>query len=167
MARPSAGRGIVFNTHSGGGTPRILGYRFRYLCLRGAFSLFGDLMSWVSFSIPALVREYSFVVQLALPGIVFNTRSGRGHTSHSWVSFSIPVVTGSGERKAESGKRRSGKERVSFSIPMRAVDISSTGSISLCVSGIVLDTRDYGEGYLGGWLNPYPCNPEGRRGLLR
>ena len=40
------------------------------------------------------MRGYSVVVQLALPGIVFDTRGGREYTSHSWVSFSIPTVEG-------------------------------------------------------------------------
>ena len=78
--------GIVFYTYGGGveftlccgyrfrylrvdktvecGEPLLLyaGYRFRYPCLRGAFSLFGDLMSWVSFSIPDFIlRSFRLV----------------------------------------------------------------------------------------------------------
>ena len=111
-------------------------------------------------------------------GIVFNTHSGRGHTSHSWVSFSIPMVTGSGERKAESGKRKSGEGRVSFSIPALVREYSFVVQLALpgivfdtyvgvkcplCVSGIVFDTC-VGEGVFicgaaraTGYRFRYPC----------
>ena len=108
------------------------------------------LRGGVSFSIPTVEGAH-----LAFLGIVFNTY-GYGERR-----------TENGERKAKSGKLKteSGKRKteiwrragivfdtrgyggvfplgwVSFSIPMRAEEISSTGGISLCVSGIVFDTR--------------------------
>ena len=112
-----------------GNTPDILGYRFRYLWLRGAKN--GERRTESGKRKAEIWRR---------AGIVFDTR-------------------GYGERRTESGKRKTEIWRragivfdtrgyggvfplgwVLFSIPMRAVEISSTGGISLCVSGIVFDT---------------------------
>ena len=138
--------GIVFDTCVGEGlfscgTARATGYRFRYPQWRGAY--------------------------LAFLGIVFDTY-------------------GYGERRTENGKRKSGEGRVSFSIPvitgacflwgwvlfsipMRAEEISSTGSISLCVSGIVFDTCGCGGAYMcvGGAKVVGKISPPQKRVLRR
>ena len=81
----------------------LAGYRFRYLCLRGAFFLFGNLMSWVSFSIPVFAWGVCLLwggfplldcrVSFSIPVLVWRgaTPSGGGFPTVSWVSFSIPV----------------------------------------------------------------------------